>query len=149
MTLLKTQRTIGGTATHRGNRSAFCDLMIKQSIRDFNKMLPIKSSVFFDRGIPDLYRYSKRFCNQVTEEIQQAVKDYRYNPTAFIFPPWFEIYSHDTERDQDFQEAIEAYEAVREAHLACGYKLIEVPKMTIIDRCVFILQNIECKEQAI
>ncbi len=96
--IIKTQRTIGGTATHQGNRSAFCDLMIKQSIRDFNKMLPIKSSVFFDRGIPDLYGYSKRFFDQMTEEVTQAVKDYRYNPTAFIFPPWFEIYSHDTER---------------------------------------------------
>nr|WP_267313954.1 AAA family ATPase [Legionella antarctica] len=53
--------------------------------------------------------------------VSQAVHKYRYNPKVFIFPPWLEIYSHDTERKQDFQEAIETYQAIKEAYLICGY----------------------------
>ena len=138
--IIKAQRAIGGDATHTGNRDAFRDLMLEQSITDFQKMLPINRLVFFDRGIPDLVGYSKQFCGKTTVKTTQSAQQYRYNSLVFLFPPWPEIYSHDTERQQDFQEAIETYQAIKQAYSACKYNVVEVPKVPVNNRVDFILQ---------
>jgi len=140
--IIKEQQSIGREATHTGNRIAFCDLMLNQSILDYKNHLIVPQTVFFDRGIPDLYGYAKRFCNGITEEIEQATKTYRYNPTVFLFPPWPEIYNEDTERKQDFNEAIDTYQVVKEAYKVCGYQIIEIPKTTINERVEYILQRL-------
>ncbi len=144
--IIKTQNRNGGKATHNGNRNTFRDLMLKQSIIDFEHRMTSTQPVFFDRGIPDLYGYSHSFCDHLPSSVSQAVQQYRYNPLVFIFPPWLEIYSHDTERKQDFQEAVETYQAVKEAYLVCGYQLIEVPKVSVQNRIEFILQNFDAKK---
>jgi predicted ATPase len=142
--IIKEQHAIGGNATHTGNRKIYCDLMLKVSIEDYFKMLPITEEViFFDRGIPDLYSYSDRFCGGVTSVIKEAVNYYRYNTKVFLFPPWQEIYCHDMERKQDFQEAIETYYAVKEGYTTCGYEVIVMPKESISVRSDFILEQVE------
>lgn len=141
--LIKRQNAIGGNATHNGNRLAYTDLMLNDSIRDFIRMIPINNTVFFDRGLPDLYSYTQRFCGGVTSEVREQVAQYRYNATAFVFPPWQEIYCHDSERKQDFTEAIETYHAVTKGYQACGYQVIEVPKSSVSERVLFILAHIK------
>lgn len=98
--------------------------------------------VFFDRGIPDLYSYSNKFCDDVTPEINEAVNQYRYNLQVFLFPPWPDIYCHDTERRQDFKEAVETDYAIKEGYTACGYSVLEVPKDSIKRRVDFILETV-------
>lgn len=142
--IIKNQQATGGNATHTGNRIEYCDLMLKKSITDYTKMIPVTERIiFFDRGIPDLYSYAERFCGGVTSEIIEAVNHYRYNHKAFLFPPWPEIYCHDTERKQDFKEAIETYHAVKEGYLNCGYEVIEIPKVSITERAEYILKIID------
>lgn len=92
--------------------------------------------------IADLYGYSKTFCKEISAEVSDAVVRFRYNKIVFIFPPWLEIYENDVERQQDFQEALKTYHALKEAYPACGYELIEVPKCAIDTRTDFILQTI-------
>ena len=140
--IIKSQRINGGNATHQGNRCVYLELMLKHSIIDFTQLLNNNKYCFFDRGIPDLYSYARRFCKMAIMEADQAVRDYRYNPRVFIFPPWEEIYHPDAERQQNFVEAVETYQAVKKAHQICGYELIEVPKVSIADRVTFILNNL-------
>ncbi len=140
-TIIQKQQMMGGDATHTGNRSAFCDLMLDQSIADYCKMQEEEKRVFFDRGIPDLYGYAAAFCEEINTNIINAVTQFRYNKTVFIFPPWQEIYETDRERQQDFQEAIYTYASIKEAYLTCGYTLIEMPKISITERANFILQG--------
>lgn len=113
--------------------------MLKQSIIDFQSKLAYEQPIFFDRGIPDLFSYARRFVNKAIPKTKQSAQLYRYNDLVFMFPPWPEIYTQDTERKQTQEEAIETYEAVKSAHIACGYTLVEVPKVSIIDRVNFIL----------
>jgi predicted ATPase len=142
--IIKNQQAIGGNITHNGDRKKYCDLMLKESVADFIKMRAINNKViFFDRGIPDLYSYSKRFCGGVTPAINEFVKRYRYNQKVFLFPPWPEIYCHDTERKQGLNEAIDTYHAIKEAYTACGYEMIEVPKDSIAARVDYIMQKIK------
>lgn len=140
--IIQKQQKLGGSATHTGNQKAFRDLMLEQSIVDYCKMCSTEKPIFFDRGIPDLYGYSKTFCGEISTEVNDAVVRFRYNKVVFIFPPWLEIYKNDVERQQDFQEALKTYHALKEAYPFCGYELIEMPKGTIDERTDFILQTI-------
>lgn len=142
-TIIKKQQELGGNALHTGDRNAFCDLMLKASIDDYMSHLDSNEILFFDRGIPDLYGYAKTFCGGVSSAILDAVNQYRYNSKIFIFPPWIEIYCHDTERKQDFEEAIATYQAVKEGGIASGYQVVEVPKGSIIERADFILKTLK------
>lgn len=138
--IIKHQQTIGGNATHNGDRLLYTDMMLEKSINDFESLISVEKNVYFDRGLPDLYSYSSRFCNGVTQNIQNAIERYRYNSLTFIFPPWQEIYCHDNERTQHFEEAIETWNAINSGYKACGYQTIEIPKMSIEERADFILK---------
>ncbi|HAU1296208.1 TPA: AAA family ATPase [Legionella pneumophila] len=140
--IIQKQQADGGDAIHTRNRKAFRDLMLEQSIADYCRMQSEEKIVFFDRGIPDLYGYSKAFCGEASKEVNEAVRRFRYNKTVFIFPPWPEIYENDDERQQDYQEALQTYYAVKEGYVDCGYALIEVPKHPVKDRADFIFQTI-------
>ncbi len=140
--IIQKQYINGGDATHTGDRSKFRDLMLEQSITDYKKMHTEERAVFFDRGIPDLYGYSKAFCNEISTDVTEAIATFRYNKTVFIFPPWQEIYEHDEERRQDFQEAILTYRALKGAYSYCNYHVVEIPKMSIKERVDFILKSV-------
>lgn len=140
--IIKDQIAKGGNAIHTGDRRAYTDLMLAHSIRDYVECQSLET-VFFDRGIPDLYSYTKRFCGGIRPDVLEAVNLYRYNPKAFLFPVWPEIYCHDTERKQTLEEAIDTYHAVKEGYSACGYELIEVPKLPVSERVHFILNAIK------
>lgn len=138
--IIKHQQAHGGNAIHTGDRDAFLELMLEQSIVDYSNMQLEKAAVFFDRGIPDLYGYSKTFCGGLTATIQEAVSHFRYNKTVFLFPPWAEIYVNDSERQQDFAEALKTYHAVKSAYQDCDYFLVEMPKTSVMDRADFIIK---------
>lgn len=70
----------------------------------------------------------------------------RCHPTAFILPPWREIYRTDDERDQTFDEAVMVYRALRDWYIRCGYNLVEVPTGTVANRRDFVLGRL--KERA-
>lgn len=140
--IIKQQQKIAGYAMHTGDRKAFLDLMLKQSILDYQSMQSTETAVFFDRGIPDLYAYAEAFVDGVTIPIQEAVDAMRYNKTVFLFPPWEEIYTNDQERQQDFAEAVSTYNAIKQAYLSCSYELLELPKIPVQQRVDFILQHL-------
>ncbi|MCP0913679.1 MULTISPECIES: AAA family ATPase [Legionella] len=141
--IIKDQQVIGGNALHTGDRDAFLALMLTHAIRDFQKMQDEETAVFFDRGIPDLYAYAKAFCKKEDLIVNEAISQFRYNKTVFIFPPWWDIYENDAERQQDFAESLETYRALREAYAHWQYELVEVPKMSVEDRAVFILKTLK------
>lgn len=139
--IIRHQKAMGGSATHDGDRVSYTDLMLERSIEDFKRLTSVDEPVYFDRGLPDLYSYTMRYCGGVTEIIKQAIAQYRYNPTVFLFPPWPEIYCHDAERKQPFQEAMETWEAVKKGYADCGYLTIDIPKLSVEQRVKFILNH--------
>jgi predicted ATPase len=143
--IIKEQNAIGGNATHLGDRNAYFEFMLKNSIRDFEMALPLEEPVFFDRGIPDLISYTHRFLNGIHPKVKQANTHYRYNQKAFLFPAWPEIFCQDSERKQTLEEAIDTYYAVKKGYTTAGYEIIEVPKTTPSMRADFILKTILSK----
>ena len=141
-TIIQKQKVIDGNATHTGDRVAFRDLMLEHSIADYKRVQTEQSAVFFDRGIPDLYGYSKAFCNEISTNIIHYIKHFRYNQLVFVFPPWQEIYQQDNERKQDFQEAIFTHNVLKKAYSDCDYHVVGVPKLSIKKRVDFILKTV-------
>lgn len=139
--IIKSQNAIGGTATHLKDRNAYYELMLKASISDFESALLINEPIFFDRGIPDLFSYTHRFLGGIKPAVLEANTRYRYNPKAFLFPPWPEIFCEDSERKQTLQQAIDTYHAVKKGYTTAGYEIIEVPKCSPSFRADFILKS--------
>ena len=60
----------------------------------------------------------------------------------FILPPWEDIYIADNERYENYEQAKLIYNHLVETYEKYGYNLIEVPKDTIDNRILFILDQI-------
>jgi predicted ATPase len=101
--------------------------------------VPDRADEGISNNIASLFIYlshhvTMRYCGGVTEAVKQAIAQYRYNSMVFLFPPWSEIYCHDTERKQTFQEAIETWVAVKKGYADSGYLTIDVPKLSVEER---------------
>ena len=140
--IIKHEIEAGGTALPWMNKFAFADKMLSLSVNDFTKVTEMLIPVFFDRGIPDVAGYMELSGMAISEETMNTVRKYNYNSKVFITPPWEEIYKHDTERRQTFDEAIETYRMMTKIYSALGYELIELPKTPVRQRMVFVLENI-------
>lgn len=141
--IIQEQQLIGGNALHTGDRDAFLELMLRYSLQDYQRMRQERTAVFFDRGIPDLYAYAKTFCHKEHPSVNDAVEQYQYCQTVFLFPPWEGIYTNDKERQQDFKEAMKTYVALKEGYQYCGYTLIDVPLLPVEGRVNFILKHLD------
>ena len=102
-----------------------------------------REPVFFERGVCDALGFLTTHGVISEPEAAIYVKEFPYNEAVFLLPPWVEIYTADTERDQTFTEAVAVYESVRQRYTRWGYQLVEVPTGNVVERVDFILRAIE------
>ena len=121
------------------DKEGFAMAMFQQSLKDFQNVPEKCGLTFFDRGIPDVIGYLKLSNISIPETMWQAAKEKRYYPMVFITPPWKAIYVNDAERKQTFEEAVATYHTMKETYSFLGYKLVELPKTTVLKRAKFIL----------
>ncbi len=140
--IIQEQVRIEGDALHWKDQLKFRDLMLSRSIYTFEQVSEKTQPVFFDRGIPELIGYCRLIKVDVPNYVRNATQSFRYNQKIFITPPWKEIYQHDEERKQTWQEAIETYGNIADSYIEMGYQLVEVPKITASERVDFILRHI-------
>jgi predicted ATPase len=145
--IIQEQTRIGGDALHTGNRIKFRELMLARSIETYEEARDATEPVFFDRGIPDLIGYSHLINVIVTDDILTAAHRYRYHTKIFLAPPWQEIYEHDAERKQSWDEAIATYQCIAAGYTEAGYELIELPKCAVDERVEFVLRNIGTQDR--
>ncbi|MDR9456150.1 MAG: ATP-binding protein [Salegentibacter sp.] len=104
-------------------------------------MLPA-TTVFIDRGIPDVLAYMEYFKTSYSSEFIEACKNHLYDK-IFILPPWPEIYVSDNERYESFNESRRISSYLVETYKNYGYTPIEVPKVPVRERSEFILKTID------
>lgn len=101
---------------------------------------------FFDRGILDALAMLHG-CNALSDKTRETmVARFRYSSPVFVFPPWADIYTNDTERDQSFEEATEIYSTIRNWYQECGYEVVKVPFGPVDQRCEYILKILSNRE---
>lgn len=75
--------------------------MLSWEMRSYRIAQETIGPVFIDRGVPDVLGYLGLVGIPVSDHARNAAKEFRYNTTVFIAPPWREIFSQDHERKQD------------------------------------------------
>ncbi|MBP4141718.1 ATP-binding protein [Flavobacterium sp. I-SCBP12n] len=110
----------------------------KQFVNAYNESHDV---VFIDRGIPDVLAYMHYIGDSYPASFDTACREHTYSK-IFILPPWEEIYISDEARYENFEQAKLINTHLIETYKNYGYELIEVPKDTMDNRIIFILDEI-------
>lgn len=121
----------------------FSEMLLEGRKKQFEEALKEpKDVVFIDRGIPDVVAYMNYIAAEYPEHFTKACEDFKYSK-IFILPPWEEIYESDGERYENFEQAQTIQKHLVETYKKYGYNLIEVPKETVENRILYILDKIQ------
>ena len=140
--IIREQVETGGDAVPWGDRAAYTRLMLERSIDSYLDHTPAAAPAFSDRGIPDTLGYARLIELEDEQRVLCACRRYRYAPLVFLAPPWREIYATDSERKQDFDEALRTFDQLKQVMEECGYRVVELPKVAPVNRAEFILSNV-------
>jgi predicted ATPase len=140
--IIQQQVAIGGRALPWDDRLLFAELMLSWEMRSYEMAQQTSGIVFFDRGVPDVAGYLRLIGQPVPEHVRKAVNTFRYHRQVFIASPWREIFTQDQERKQDFDEAIQTYDALAATYSEHGYELVELPRVSINERVKFVRDHL-------
>jgi predicted ATPase len=72
---------------------------------------------------------------------------YQYFPKVFVLPPWKAIYENDAERDHTFEHAESVNRIAQAWYRRCGYQILEVPMVSVDERCGFVLRELANRDE--
>lgn len=139
--IIQEQVRVDGPALPWRDREAYTHLMLEGSVNSYLEHAASQTPVFFDRGIPDSLCYARLIALPDQTSLRQACESYRYAPRVFLCPPWQQIYHPDTERKQDFAEAVQTFTLLAEVYRECGYSIAEIPEAAPAERAEYVLQH--------
>ncbi|MGH6763469.1 MAG: AAA family ATPase [Phyllobacterium sp.] len=139
--VIQEQVAISGEALPWKNPALFAELMLGWEMRNYRMAEEQPGIVIFDRGVPDILGYLRLMNIDAPSHVITATHRFRYNPRVFIAPPWPEIFEQDAERKQDVEEAERTYEAMVTVYAELGYALIELPRLPVEERAVFMMSR--------
>lgn len=99
--------------------------------------------IFFDRGIPDVHAYMNYFKTEYPNLFLEKSNQYKYD-LIFHFSPWKEIHTTDNERYETFEESCLIDTFLTKAYQDLGYKIINVPFGSVLERTNFIINSLAC-----
>ncbi|MEQ1509138.1 MAG: AAA family ATPase [Sphingopyxis sp.] len=97
----------------------------------------------YDRGFPDIAGFLELEGLAVPDKLDQICHDLRYTGPIFRAPPWRMIYAPDSERTQDWEQAVASDTAIGSAWLRYGYALIDLPLAPIAERAAFVQYHLQ------
>ncbi|MDG5493137.1 ATP-binding protein [Psychroserpens sp. SPM9] len=98
--------------------------------------------VFLDRGLPDVLAYMDYAKSAYPSHFTDACENHIYDD-VFVLAPWQEIFVSDSERYENFDQAVEIHDALLNTYQRFGYKLIDVPFESIENRANFIIDRLK------
>jgi predicted ATPase len=136
--------SVGGDALPWADRERYARLMLDRSIAALEVSSRAGSPIFFDRGIPDTLCYARLagLSRELEHDAAQMCDRHRYWRRVFLAPPWREIYKIDSERKQDFDEAVRTYSLMQNTYEGCGYEVVTMPRVSVEERVEFILSDV-------
>ncbi|MGK8639207.1 MAG: AAA family ATPase [Agrobacterium sp.] len=140
--IIRDQIRIGGKALPWADRALFAELMLGWELRSYQEALASDALVLMDRGMPDVVGYLTLCGLPVPAHFETAAKTYPYNKRVFLAPYWDAIFTQDTERKQDRQEAEATGMVMAETYGRLGYQIVELPLVGIEQRADFVAENL-------
>lgn len=139
--IIQKQMATQGDAVPWINAIRYAHLMLLRSIVDYEEHVHLNKPCFFDRGIIDSLGYSRLINIPISKKLEKASKKYHYNKKVFLFPFWKEIYTNDTERKQNTEEAQITCRILKNTYEEFGYRTITVPFLQPEERARWIIEN--------
>lgn len=131
-----------------GDQAAFSEHVLARELESYAWARSLGTTVFCDRGLPDVAGNYLRLDLPVPPDVRAAVDECRYASPVFVAPPWREIYVHDAERTHSWETAVATYEAMVRAYTEAGYDLVELPRVTVEERVAFVLRHSTARNAA-
>jgi predicted ATPase len=126
----------------RPDPAGFATAILRMDIDRYRDVPAGADVVFFDRAIPDAWCMLNDLGLLPLAEAERCIADFPYFRQVFVAPPWPEIYVTDSERDQQFDDAVRVHRRAGEWYAALGFELIELPRLSIDARCDFVLDQL-------
>ncbi|MCK0198493.1 AAA family ATPase [Ancylobacter sp. 6x-1] len=136
--IIRAQSAIDGPALPWRDPLAFAGQMLGWELRSHAEAGEKPGIVLFDRGVPDVLGYLALCGIGAPAHMERAALRLRYRPRVFIAPPWPAIYANDTERRQDFAEAVATHDALAATYARLGYELVALPLASVAERVRFV-----------
>lgn len=139
--IVREEMSGAGKALPWVDMTAFARRALELAAQDLAGVQEIAGWVFFDRGLIDAaVAMSAATETLLTEHLKQHPT---YHETVFLVPPWPEIYVQDAERPHSFEEAVSEYARLRAAYPSLGYRVVELPKVSVEARAGLVLSTLQ------
>ncbi|RKE94932.1 AAA family ATPase [Ichthyenterobacterium magnum] len=117
----------------------FSEMLLKARTQQFHDAEKIENEfAFLDRGLPDVLAYMDYVKSDYPSHFIEVCKAHIYDQ-VFVLAPWQEIFISDSERYENFDQAVEIHENLLKTYKTYNYNLIDVPFGSIENRADFIL----------
>ena len=117
----------------------FSELLLKGRKTQYDEAVNHNSeTVFLDRGLPDVLAYMDFFNTDYPKHFVETCQNHVYDQ-VFILAPWQAIFESDSERYENFEQAIQIHDHLLNTYQTYNYKLLDVPFESIEKRADFIL----------
>jgi predicted ATPase len=126
--------------TPRPDLATFAREILRRDIEKYRRQPPTPEWVFFDRGVIDALGFLHEVAPLAPSQLHATLASYPFHPCAFVLPPWQAIYRPDAERDQSFADALVVHERIVRWYRSCGYRLQEVPCVSVSERADHVLR---------
>lgn len=99
------------------------------------------TTVFMDRGIPDVLAYMDFFGSEYPDNFINVCQNNTYD-VVFILSPWQEIFQCDSVRYETFEQSELIHERLLKTYEQFNYHLIDIPFDTVEKRVDFIIDSL-------
>ncbi|WP_040281012.1 AAA family ATPase [Psychroserpens damuponensis] len=121
----------------------FSELLLKARTQQYIDTTTTKKEiVFLDRGLPDVLAYMDYAKSDYPQHFTDVCNTHSYDK-VFVLAPWQEIFVSDSERYENFDQAVEIHHSLLDTYQRFGYELIDVPFDSIANRATFILDHLK------
>ncbi|WMI70093.1 ATP-binding protein [Mangrovimonas sp. YM274] len=117
----------------------FSEMLLEGRVKQFlDAKHQEEKAVFYDRGIPDVLAYMDYIGDQYPVSFVDMCERHTYNH-VFVLAPWQEIFQSDSERYENFEQAVNIHKHLVATYASYGYHLHDVPFGSVSNRTDFIL----------
>jgi len=135
----------GGMELREADPLGFAEAMLEAHAHEFERHAGADRIVLFDRGFPDVVGFLDVSGLKVPAAVDRACRTLRYAGPILRAPAWAEIYRQDSERTQDWEQAVASDEAVTAAWRRYGYDVIDLPLGDVQERLAFLHKTLETR----
>lgn len=145
--IIQNQMKTNGSAVPWIDTKRYAHLMYLYSLIDFEENIHLEKPCFFDRGIIDVLGYCRLINIPISAELKEAASKYHYYKKVFLFPFWDKIYTNDTERKQNKEEAKRTCDVMKNTYEEFGYQIVTVPYLKPEERAQWIIEELNVNSE--